>query len=189
MKSYNSFYVFHFCAVMVLLITWIAKARSLAPYNPQCIQNICQNLPSHLNSPQCHQDECSTETKNDLLQKRTHFCLNGCNNFKKAIQDHPEEGCSMFCNLTKLESSSSWNDKLERLPVLSCIFGCERAMKNFVTHILSEVQTIVPPQILRKNGDKQYYNETSETVTFGSQIEKDISGKLVTKNKNKFCDN
>ena len=171
---------------MVLLITLIAKGKSLSPYQPQCSKNICQNLPSHVNSPICHQDECSHDQSNEILKTRTESCLNGCQNFKTVIRDNPEDGCPKFCNLTQLESSFTWNDKLERLPVLSCIYGCEKAVKNLVTHILSEIQNIIPPQILRKNSNQKSYNETSETVTFSKKIEKEISGKLIN-NMRKRC--
>ena len=162
---------------MVLLITLIAKGKSLAPYQPQCSQNICQNLPSHLNFSTCHQEACSNSAT--ILQKRTDFCLDGCNNFKKAIEDNREDGCSIFCNVTQLDNSFTWKNDVERLPILSCVYGCEKAMKNFVSHILSEIQNIVPPQVLRKNGYQNYNNETSETITFGKNIENDISGKLI----------
>ena len=164
---------------MVLLITLIAKGKSLSPYQPQCSKNICQNIPSHLNSPACHQDECSHDKSNEIQKKTTGSCLNGCQNFKIVIQNHVEDGCSKFCNLTKVENSFTWNDKLERLPVLSCIYGCEKAVKKLVTHILSEIQNIIPPQILRKNSNQKSYNETSETVTFSRKIKEEISGKLI----------
>ena len=177
MRSLCSSYVYLYFIVMVLLITLIAKGKSLAPYQPKCSQNICQNLPSHLNFPTCHQEACNNSA--NISQKRTDFCLDGCNNFKKAIEDNPVDGCSMFCNVTQLENSFAWKNDVERLPILSCVYGCEKAMKNFVSHILSEIQNIVPPQVLRKNGHHSYNNETSETITFGKNIENDISGKLI----------
>ena len=163
--------------IAIVFAFFVSNSESLSPYHPQCSQSVCQNLPSNLDTPHCHQDECGSN-ENDLLEKRTSFCESGCHNFRKAMQGGHLNGCSKICNLTQLESSLSWNDNLKRPPILACVYGCERAIKNFVTHILSEIQTIRPPQILRKKGNQKTNNDTSETVTFDKKTETDISGRL-----------
>ena len=168
----------HICwwlGIAIVFAFLVSKGESLSPYQPHCSQSICQNLPSNIDPSHCHTDECRGDEINQL-QKRKSFCEKGCHNFRKAIQEGNLNSCSKFCNLTHLESSLSWNDNFKRSPILACVYGCERAMKNFVTHILSEIKTIRPPQILRKKGNQKTNNETSETVTFDKKTETDIIG-------------
>ena len=175
MKSNNICH--HLCwwhGIAIVLVFLVSKGESLSPYHPQCSQSVCQNLPSNLHPSDCHTDECGINE----LEKRKSVCESGCHNFRKAMQEGHLNGCSTYCNLTKLESSHSWNDNFKRPLVLACVYGCEKAMKNFVTHILNDIKTIRPPQILRKKGNQKTNNETTETVTFDKKTEKDISGRL-----------
>ena len=177
MTSYNFSYWLRWYYATIMCALLVTKSECMSPFHPQCSQSVCQILPSHLNVPQCHQDECSN-VKEDLERRKT-SCINGCRNFKKAMLEYPVDGCSKLCNLTQLETSFSWSDNFERLPTLACVYGCERTMKDFVAHILSEIKTIRPPQILRNRGNHKTNNETSETVTFDKKAEKDILGKFL----------
>ena len=178
MKSCRSSQWLCWLPIFIFLIHLsITNSEHLSEYVPKCIQGVCQNYNSKLIKTQCQKDECLSVKEN--LEKRTKFCEKGCQNFQNAFQYHSMNGCSNYCNLTELEASATWNDNLERLPTLACIYGCERAGKNFITHILRELKTIRPPQILRRSAtDQKDSNESTVTVTFSKQTEKDISGTI-----------
>ena len=178
MKSCRSSQWLCWLSIFIFLIQLsITNSAHLSEYLPKCIQGVCQNYNSKSIKTQCQKDECVSEKEN--LEKRTKFCEKGCQNFQNAFQYHSMNGCSNYCNLTELEASAPWSDNLERLPTLACVYGCERARKNFITHILSELKTIRPPQILRQSAkDDKDSNESTVTVAFSKKTEKDISGTM-----------
>ena len=176
MKSCRSSHWLCWLSIFIFLIHLsITNSEYLSEYHPKCIQSVCQNYNSKSIKRQCPKNECVNEKEN--LEKRTKFCEKGCRNFQNAFQYHSMNGCANYCNLTELEAS--WSDNLERLPTLACVYGCERAGKNFITHILRELKTIRPPQILRRSATNQKdSNESTVTVTFSKQKGKDISGTI-----------
>ena len=178
MKLFPSSQWLCWLSIFIFLIQLsITNSEHLSEYHPKCIQGVCQNYNLKSTKTQCQNDECVSEKEN--LEKRTKFCEKGCQNFQNAFQYNSMNGCSNYCNLTELEASAPWSDNLERLPTLACVYGCERARKNFITHILRELKTIRPPQILRRSAtDQQDSNESTVTVTFSKQTGKDISGTI-----------
>ena len=180
MKSYNlcQFLSYWFCPFLVVATSLVViKCESLSPYYPQCSQRVCQNLPSNLKGDPCQKEECELD-QNSSEEKVVTFCKNGCYNFKEAMQaELGGKGCSKLCNLTSLENDFSWSDSFDSLPILACVYGCERAKKNLVTHILHEIKTIRPPQILPNNINRRGTNEISVRIAFSKKTEKDIKGK------------
>ena len=176
MKSCPSSQWLCWLSIFIFLIQLsITNSERLSEYHPKCIQGVCQNYNSKSSKTKCQKDECLSVKEN--LEKRTSFCENGCQHFQNAFQYHSMNGCFNYCNLTELEAS--WRDNLKRLPTLACVYGCERARKNFITHILMELKTIRPPQILRQGAkDDKDSNKSTVTVVFSKKTEKDISGTM-----------
>ena len=163
-----------FVGVFLLVLT---KSELLSPYHPHCTKNVCQNLHS---TP--HVSPCNNQSKlcSQNPQESTNIvnsCEHGCLHFKEAFtQLYSNNGCSKLCNLTDVETfSSSRRDTLKRQPIFACIYGCERALKNFIVHVLHEIKTIEPPQILHTNGEQDMSNVP---LTFAKQSVQDIAGKL-----------
>lgn len=184
MKSYNPCEWLFCCVPIFACLLLVTKSELLSSYDPECDVNVCQNLQSTLNVFPCNKSTTKCAAENDNAQKAVTSCENGYFNFKEAMtKEDSINGCLKLCNITELETS--WSDNSERKPILACIYGCERAIKNFVIHILHEIKTIEPPQILRRNGEQETTNETSVTLTFAKQTVQDITGRgYITKVKN-----
>ena len=179
MKSYNFCEWLFYCCVTFSYLLLVTKSELLSSYDPQCAASVCQNVKYNLNVNPCNKSTQCTKNDNPAVKSVT-FCENGCFHFKEAMitQEGSINGCSKLCNLTDLEMGSSWSDSSERTPILACVYGCERAVKNFVVHILHKIKTIEPPQVLRDNGEEEKTNGKSVRLTFAKKTVQDIEGRL-----------